>query len=438
MYNTKSFCNVSAFVKNDPNQNSVIGELTTQALTFSREVASFHHTTIDGYDLINFFSRNNDTKEIMRRTAVDQAVAFVDLCVRTTMGTSGEIFQDEIHRAIVALAGTPAIKANNIDTGPMVNDGTHWVPSWISWTDTNDTRENEHIVWLAVDDFMAEFPDWEIKVVTPVDNLDSFFNPGSMVEAMVKAITPTQMMERAENAKGGFPTTWRRSDPYMYYDPMNSSRKFDVYWDVLGWGDAGNDPDLIREEMVKYILANSTHTRDEWAVIFPDIFKRTEIVCTPLWDKYAADARVFDHGIYSPFVDNADTEKYAKIGAPNYAAAHVKTNAQIFAFPHRSIAIASIGHVENRDGKVKLSQLYPDYMAVPFQSTDAGRMSVETQAWVEKFLEMLLIAETWTSATRMPRGIYKITRNNKTYISATINRVLFLILVKSELSSLAD
>lgn len=433
MYSTKSFCNILALIKNDPSQNSIIGELTTQALTSSRDLATFHHATIDGYDLVNFFSRNDATKEIMRRTAVDQAIAFVDLCVRTTMGTSGEIFQDEVLRALVALAGTAAVKATNVETGPMVSDGVRWVPRWISWTDANDTRTNEHIVWLAVDDFVAEYPEFEIVVVPPVDNLDSFFNPGSVVEAMVKAITPTQMMERAETAKGGFPTTWRRSDPYMYFDPINPSRKFDVYWDVLGYGEAGNDPDLIREEMVNYILAHSTHSREEWATIFPDIFKRTEFVLTPHWNKYAADARQFDHGIYSPFVNNADTANYAKLGAVNYAAAHVNANAQVFAFQHRSIAISSIGHVENRDGKVKLSQVYPDYMAVPSSSTDAGRMSPATQAWAEKLLEMILLAEVWTSATRMPRGIYRVTRNNKNYISCTINRVLYLVLVKSSL-----
>lgn len=431
MYATKSFCGVMAFAHNQPGENSAIGELTTRAATFSRDLANYHHPTIDGYDLVNFYSRNDDVKEVMTPTSISQAIALVDLCVRTTLSTSGEIFQDEILRALVQLAET--INVVEVTTGPMVHDGDKWVPSWISWIDNSDARTNSHTVWLAVDDFLAQYPDYEIAVVSPVDNLDSFFDPGSMVETMIRAITPTQMMERDEVAQNGYPTSWRRSDAYEYQDPLNPSRKFDVYWHILGWGDAGNDPDLIREKMVEWILANSTHSRDDWAVIFPDIFKRTELVFTPVFDRYAAETRTFDYGIYSPIVNSGDTAVYAAKGAPEYPLAHVQANSQGFGFPYRSLFIACIGHIENRDGKFKLSDFFPDYINAPFSSTDAGRMSPETQGWVQKMLELVLLAESWTTATRMPRGIYRLTRNGKTYISATYNRVLMVVLVKSSL-----
>lgn len=431
MYATKSFCNVSAFISNEPNSNSPIGELTTHAATFSRDVATFHSATIGGYDLINFSSRDEEQKQIMRTSAIEQAIALVDQAVRITLGTSGELYQDEVHRALVQKA--EQINANNIETGRMISDGTRWVPRWISWSDAGDSRENEHIVWLSIDDFVVDYPEYEIVVVPPVDNLDQFFFPGSVVESTIRAITPTQMMERAESAKGQNPTTWRASEPYTYHDPVNSSRRIDVYWQTLGYGEAGNDPDLKRDALVEFILANSSRTREDWAVIFPDIFRRTEIVFTPMWDKYAAEARVFDHGVYSPIVDNSDIVKYAVIGAPEYPLAHVQANAQVFAFNYRSLAIACIGHIENRDGKVKFSQHYGDYMAVPSTSTDAGRMSPETQQWVEKMAELVLLAEGWTIATRLPKGIYRVKRGQKTYISATVNRVLMLVLVKSDI-----
>lgn len=431
MYATKSFCNVSAFIKNQPNVNSPIGELTTHAATFSRNTATFHSATIGGYDLINFSSKENEQKQIMRTAAVEQAIALVHEAVRMTLGTSGELYQDEVHRVLVQKA--EALKANNVQTGRMISDGVRWVPRWISWSDTTDSRENEHIVWLSIDDFVVDYPEYEIIVVPPVDNLDSFFFPGSVVESTIRAITPTQMMERAENAKGQNPTTWRASEPYSYRDPVNTSRVIDVYWQTMGYGEAGNDPDLKRDALVSYILANSTRSREDWAVIFPDIFRRTEIVFVPMFDKYAAEARVFDHGIYSPIVDNSAVVKYARKGAPEYPMEHVIDNAQVFSFPYRSLAIASIGHIENRDGKVKLTDHYPDYMSVPTTSTDYGRMSVATQQWAEKLLELIILAESWTIATRLPKGIYRVKRGERTYISATINRVLMLVMVKSDI-----
>lgn len=430
MYATKSFCNVSAFISNEPGVNSAIGELNQHAATFSREVAIYRSGDVPGYGLINFSSRNEAVKEVMRQSAVDQAIAMVDAAVRTTIATAGELYQDEVHRLIVQVAET--VGADFVVTGRMATNGRHWVPSFIQWHDTTDSRDNEHIVWLAVDDFINDYPDYEIIVVPPVDNLDSFFFPGSVVEASMREITPTQMIERAEAAKGEYPTTWRRNDPYTYHDPANSNRRIDVYWQILGYGDAGNDPDIIRDHMVDYILANSSHPREDWAVIFPDIFRRTELVFVPHWNKYAASARTFEHGIYSCIVNNGDPVKYAGLGAIGYPTAHVRDNVQTIGFPYRSLAISVVGHLENRDGKFKFSDHFPDYMNVPTTSTDAGRMSLETQAWIEKMLELIILAEEWTIATRMPRGIYRVVRGGKTFVSTTIDRVLMLVMVKSD------
>lgn len=429
MYSTKSFCNVFAFASNQPGVTSPIGEITTYAKTFTKELAYFHHTTIDGYDLLNFSSNTDGVKKAMPQSNVDQAIALVHEAVRITLGTSGELYHDEMLLSIKTKA--EQLNANTVNIGPMVNAGEWWVPEWISWTDAGTVDANTHKVWLSLDAFKAQYTDFEIVVVAPFDNLDIFFNPGSVVETQVKAITPTQMMERAETAKGGFPETILRSDPYQFRDPLNSARVFDTYWTVLIYGPAGNDPDIIRDTLVTYILANSTHTREEWAVILPDIFKRTEFVFAPFWDKYAAEQRVFDQGIYSPISDQARPRSWLISQAYGYTSAHITSYAQVMAFPYRSLQIPVIGHIENRDGKFRITDHYPDFINTGTDTTDFGRMSIPTQEWAMVMMELIIMAEKLDVSTDLPRGMYRIKRGTKTYVAQTHNRVLLLVLAKS-------
>lgn len=434
MLSTKSFCNVSAFLSNVPGIVNPIGELSTYGYTFSREIGYFHHTTIPGYDLLNLSSQDEGVMKTMPQVNIDQAVALVDHVVKATLGTTGELYYDEILLQLKTKAET--INAISIEIGAMVSANGRWVPQWISWVDNNDPEDNVHKVWLALEAFKDQYTDYEIIVVPPFDDLDAFFNPGSIVENRVKAITPSQMMERADIAKEGHPDTLTRTDPYEYRDPVNISRRFDVYWTVVLYGPGGNDPDVIREALVTYILANSTHTRDEWAVIFPDIFKRTEFIFAPFFDQYAAEQRAFNHGVYSPILNHAKPVTFLTTYAKGYSVDHIKDKAQVMGFPYRSLQIAIIGHIENRDGKVSITDYYPDFInAGTIDGTDFGRMSPNTQTWVKIMMDLIVHAENLTAAIDLPRGTYRVIRDGVTYLARNHERVLLLVVAKSNISN---
>ncbi len=428
MYSTKSFCNVLALASNDPGVNSRIGELTTYAKTYTKEMGQYHSAALDGYDLYNFSSINNGVREKMAFALVDKTIALVNYLVQQTLSTPGELFVDQLLNGIAGTAN--GVNALSVQLGPMVQDGAHWLPSWISFADGADARPNVHKVWLAVDAFLHQYTDYEIVVVPPLTPLDDFFLPGSMVETRLKAITPTQMMEQAQVVRDGKPETLYRTDPYTYHDVMNSSRRIDVYWTVLIYGGAGNNPDLIREALQNYILANSTKTRAQWTQIFPDIFRRTEHIIAPYWEQFAQGARVLQHGVYSPIVKtNAVVQRLTTL-LPDYAAAHIANYVETFGFPYRSIACSVIGHLENRDSKFRLSQQFPDFMNVGTDSTDFGRMSLRTQQWALSLGEMIILAEEWTTATDLPHGTSRVIRNGQNYISRTFDRIQFLVLTK--------
>lgn len=430
MYITKSFCNIFAFVSNEPGVVSPIGELSTYAKTYEQDINILHNPVIDGYDLINFISAENDVPVTINQTVANQAIGLVDRAVLTTLGNIGEVYHDELIYILLSYAEIHNIFA--VQIGPMVNFGDWWVPEWISFSSDLIEGDNTHKVWLSLDAFKVQYTDYTIVVVPPFDDLDSFFNPGSVVEARIKAITLTQMMERADVAKSGFPATVVRADPYEYRDPINQSRRFDTHWTVVIYGQAGNDPDLLRDEIANHILENSQYTREQWAVIFPDIFKRTEFIFAPFWDKYAAEQRVFDHGVYSPIVDPRTALAWMKQHAPEYAPEHIDDNMMIMSWPYRSVQIATIGHVENRDELYRIGDHYPDFISVGTESTDFNRMSVETQTWAMMMMELIVIAENMDTSTDLPRGIFRINRNGKIYVGKSHERVLYLVLPKKD------
>lgn len=431
MYSTKSFCNVTAFASQEPGVVSAIGELTTYAKTFTKDLGFYRHSTIERYELMNFSSKTDGVANIMPQTNVDQAIAFVDLVTRATLMTSGELYYDETLAQLMTKA--EQINATNVKIGAMVNSGDWWVPQWISWTEGSDSAANTHKVWLSLPAFVNQYTDYEIVVVPPIVGLDQFFNPGGIVENLIKAITTSQIMERAELAKQGFPETVIRSDPYEYCDPITVSRKIDVEWTVLIYGAAGNDPDIIRDALVNYILDNSTHSRDDWAVIFPDIFKRTEFVFAPYWSNFAVEQRVFDQGIYSPIVNNQLPVSWLTLQAFGYTNAHIQSVSQTLAFPYRSMQMGVVGHFENRDGKVRITDHYPDFINVGTETTDFARMNPITQAWAIAMMELVIMAESITTSTDLPQGMHRVIRGTKTYVAKTYNRVLLLVLAKSSI-----
>lgn len=432
MYSTKSFCNIIAFASQEPGVVSPIGELTTYAKTFTKELGFYRHSTLERYELLNFSSIENNVAKKVPQINVDQAIDFVDLITNATVSTSGELYYDEILAQLKTKA--EQINATNVNMGSMVNAGAWWVPQWISWTDVSTDAANTHKVWLSLPAFLTQYTDYEIVAVMPIDGLDQFFNPGSVVETFVKAITPSQIMERAERAKAGFPETIIATDPYEYRDPNNSSRRLDVPFTVLIYGAAGNDPDIKRKAIADYILAHSTHTRAEWAVIFPDIFKNTEFILAPYWDNFAVEQRVFDQGIYSPIIDHQRTVQWLVRQAPDYTVDHITAVAQTLGFPYRSAAVAVVGHYENKDGKVKITDYYPDFINVGTETTDFSRMSPATQAWAIAMLELVILAEKLEQSTDLPQGTYRVVRGSKTYAARTINRILYLVIAKNSIN----
>lgn len=176
------------------------------------------------------------------------------------------------------------------------------------------------------------------------------------------------------------------------------------------------------------MLANSNFTATEWKAILPDLFASTEFLLFPQYQNVAIENVVGgNNAIYSPVGDMAAMIEQVVADSFQYDPTYVRGNAQHSAFPYMSVGVASIGHQDNRDGKNKLQQWFPDYFFTNTGSVDFKRMTANTQSWVMMIVDMLRIARDLTTGSTVPIGYSRSIRGNRLYLVKSFNNVQFMV-----------
>lgn len=448
MYSSKSFANIGAFLSNVPGTNSPIGELTTYGATFSREVGTYEDGSQPGYTIYNFSSSNDGNDgPAAGKVAVDSAlvtkmIGVINFITNKVTSTVGQIDADQLLQALVVYGAT--VNLDTFSIGDVVQHDQYWAPDWVKFQSQGVTTggatptliPNENTIWISIAAFVSEYDEYEIVVVPPIDSLDQFFQTGTAVINMINQITTPQIIARMQTFSNGHPPTIARDDQYTYYNPLNVAQTVAVDWPVLIYGPAGDNIDAIKDALIAYILANSSHTRADWTVIFPDIFKRTEFILAPHWHKYAIPNRTQAAGVYSPVINYNEGKSFLKLVAPAYDPAFVETHANVFGHPYNSIMVSVVGSVDNRALLFEITQVFQDYIDVSSTSIDFNRMDPLTQGWALMIANMLIIAETMNDHTVLPQGMMKITRNGILYLVQAYNNIQYLIASKRSVYAL--
>jgi hypothetical protein len=434
MYVQKSFAENTTFRSNAPGVVAKLGELSDDSSTFSREKGVYANKEVaPNMVLTSFISKADNTNIQMPVGILDATLQICQFVYQQTLNGQIDILATVLlENLLTQFTGT----ASDFDCGNMISDGIHTLPQWVSWKCLSDATQPENFnkVWFVDTAFNQQYDDGQIVVVPPIDVLDNFFKPGSDVETMIRALTSTMQMERVQAAKVGHPETIIRTLTFNYVDPINSAHTVSTDWVVLIHGRAMDNVDSQKDALQAAILANSTHTRDDWVKIFPDIFKRTEFILYPLWDQYAIPNRVLDTGIYSNQVRVATAVALMKDFATQYPGAHIDSYTSMMSHPYRSLAVLSIGSNDNRNAQYMLSDIFPDLIAVTSTSSDFNRMSQKTQDWASILANMLVTAEKMTEFTVVPIGMMKVKRDGKLYLTATYDNINYLMVAKSNLA----
>lgn len=433
MYSLKAFMIYAPLADNAVDVIAPLGELSTHVRTFSKEKGQYTSTDYKDSKLISFVSQNiatNGTKTLVKVPAAHSNAA-LNLGQWIYAKAIASEIRDDRDALTVALNTAFGGLLNDITFGEIVTDGVRWMPEWITYSLAGQP-ENRVRIWFADDSMRRQYDEYELAFVAPIDNLDDFFRDPAEVKVLVDAYKLDTALAKAETVKNRKPETYIINRVYKYIAQKAPFINLDTNWMVIIWGPAGNNPDIIKQELAKWILANSQHTEEEWMDIFPDIFTSTEFIVTPFWDNIAIEQKAISSGVYSPTMLLTDirTKSLKTIKGKNYTTAHIDQNLVQTAFQYASVCASVCGGPYNRGGVKRLDDQWPDYINVAYDSLDAGRMKLATQNWLNFMIQLLIQAEKATLFNDLPQGMARVTRDGIVYIASTHEDILYLVVTK--------
>lgn len=435
MYKLKAFCQIAALIDNTVDIVAPIGELSDRGFTYGRNKEKLNSAASPGYTLIAFSSKRDNVAEQVNGILAQDLLAVCKWAYESALANKFNSSSESFRVAFVQRWNT---KYSIYTTGAMVQSAPgQWMPSVIEIRDiAND--ELQYKLWFSSDVFEQQYDEYHIEVVPPVEELDVFFLGRTAVLSALAAETHDLKMEKVQAIREKYPESFISGPMYEWFDPVDptdKTRRIATYWTPMVYGIAGNNVDAIKEALRDYILANSTHTKDEWAAIFPEIFTSTEFVFVPMWNKYSIPNRELESGLYASYVnfDYGKAELIRLVRGEGYTDTYISGNSTVFGASHKAISVAVTGGPHNRDGIISFDQRFYDYINVDSTSLDFMRMNPETRRFVLALAEMLAVAEDMTPDSAIPVKFSRLVRDGILYVSYTLDR--FQLIVASKWSA---
>jgi hypothetical protein len=286
-------------------------------------------------------------------------------------------------------------------------------------------------IWLTDTAFSNQYDEYEIEVIPPVSNLDDLFANSATVYKALAEWPIDALIKKTQEIKARQPETYTRILSYPYNFKDVDEPPIMVHWPLLIYGKAGDTIDAMKEAIDQYVLKQSTHTHAEWATRFPELFKRTEFMILPRWDKYSIPDLTVATGLHSSLADPYETIEFAKTQLPFYPPSWIGPHLTFMPHFYKLLMLIVVDGPDNLSGKERFLPLFPDYLPIPTTSLDFNRMQKTTRDWLIVLHDMLVICETMDNYTVVPEKYRKIYRTNKLYLAYFDQGINYLVAAKS-------
>lgn len=453
-YSLKGFVSIGAFVDNVRYEVAPLGELSLRSATYAKDRAIYSTTSTGGsptpLEAIVFSSRTPEDDHFEVPVPYQGLLtSMIRWC--HAQGINGN-FTNNAETTRQLLMAEFDGKIRDAIVGQMIEMDGVWLPASVTFYINPDglgatwdpavraeLDRSRVKLWFADSAFAGEYDETDLEFLAPIDNarLDDFFLLADQVELKVKARTLEETHILIEQIKDGKPETKIRTLSFLYHDPNDKNWTLPTNWSFVIYGIAGDNIDTMKERLSKWILENSTHTREEWAVIFPDIFTSTEVIITPAWNLVAIPNETLQDGVYSPVINTIAARSMARrtCTGTGYNDDHIDSVLAVLATPYKSLGLLAVGGPENRNGQDRFEEIWPDYLSVTTDSNDFDRMQQLTQGWVTMLQHMLKVAETMTDFSDLPQQPYPMTRLRRVnadgesymYVVANYNNIQYLV-----------
>jgi len=425
----KGFVTIEDYIDNTTGVVAPIGELSNWSLSYKREKKIYTDVNYPTFRLTTFTSKNRTTNltEDLTSTQYKQILEVVQY-LRVYGGSHIRPYSklDVINSLNANFLG----RARTFQLGTFRDVGNIALPEWIAWI-SSEENDNEIRIWLSDEAFRSQYDEYEIVVIPPFDNVDHFFSNFGSLSVEINNLTTPDLLARIEQAKNNYPETYLRVLNFDFFNIDDPTQSITTEWGLLIYGKAGDNIDTIKDKLEEYILGLSTYSRTSWVKIFPDIFKRTEFIIVPRWDKISIPNLTINSALYSSMIDPNEMKTFISANINVYPDVWVNDNITILPYDYKAVTLGIIDGPDNITGKEHIDVLFSDYIPVPTSSVDFNRMSIYTRDWSILLESALISAETVTSFTSIPEPLRKVEKLGVLYVAFLYDNVNYLVAAKT-------
>lgn len=419
---------------------SLIGELSPSSRTFTRTLREYPKLTSATPDFTVFVHNYLDAENHIIEGSVDKPKLDAIFNVMTWMTTSSRngVITTNTSKFLRDITHAFTSQGYEFGCGDMLNERVGNIaivcPAWISIKKGNDWEAK---FWFCDEYFQRRvggYPYYEYVHIPPVKPIDVLTGTIDQVKPVIDALTNKVYQGRVNQAitDNGRATTIHVHSLTWYQLTNNKIRLEDVSWTTIIYGVAGDNIESINASLSKYILDNSTHDEGDWTIIHPDLFIKDEYIIVPLWDKVAIGKDLQGAEILSSMIKPGDLTKKNKYFS-NMTNEWV--NDKVCSFPTlwQSGTCLAVGGLRNKLFSPDFGEQYKDYVLAVTGTSDFDRMSNRTREMKIAIETVLPAANTWKEGVALPAGINVMVRGVNTYLSTTVNKITFNVLVRSSM-----
>lgn len=427
-----SFASIAGFFNNSPVTVSPFGELSNKARTYAKDPAVFSFSDQPSETvLFNFLTKEKDKEAVMPVAAANKQIEVSNWLVQEAK--RGNITGDR-KNTLDQLRKAWAKDITFTEIGMMVTDNKYWMPSFIRGTQTIDGVVNNFYLWFADQYFLEQYPEVSFTIIhpLPLEEIDLLIELNYVqLKERLELETPDVIEDRTHALTNGaaWPYTERKVQMFEVLDLLNKPSLVNAYWRWLEWGNGRDAEDQLYDQIQKEILDNSKYPREVWEEKVPDLFNPLEYYAIPYFDRKGLVNKTDDTATHSPIVDRETMEGHTKFYLEKHlGASHLIKSLQYVPFLYKSTLCAIVGKKNNRKGFEKIQSLYPDYQLISSLDSEFNLMSRDTSNFILQMENLIAGAEVTTDITLVPKGLTRVERFDKTWVSRRIGRVKVMTL----------
>lgn len=423
------FMTISDLIDNSANKDSPLGELSDEVRTYALDKGYFTKPEYPDVRFISFRSQEDENDAPVPLFVRDICIRLGDFAFKKALDKT---IGNNIHQNRQILQAEFGDVIEDVILGKMTQAKSVYLPQFIEFKLRDKTTYAESFIkiWFSDPALKQQYPLYDIVPIPLVENLDDFFTNYTAVKNIRDSLDLAKLHDQTNIIKGKNPYTMIKTINYPWYDQEDPTRQVIIPWTIIIYGPIGNNLDLIRTALQKWILARSQRPVKDWEKIFPDIFIPTEFIYAPFWQKTSVPGYRTVEDIYSPTIPVKQLTDYAKEVMKGYQPKVVEDLVEVSSTLFKSMSFVVCGNPQNRLVPSSFYKAFPMYCLIGSRTLDFNRLDKTHQDHLSVLNTLFIAAETVSDDTQLPANVSRVTRDGILYVSTTLENIQHLVVAK--------